>query len=287
MRKTKALLILILTSLSTTIFAQHILSSSILYKGDVHSTTYIFVGSNSKEVEKEWKTYLSKAGKISEEKGEFIVKVESSEISRDLEKIVSYVQDYKSFSGVNVLLLDENGRSLAKDQINSDIFEKYMYDFYDLAYFNEEVRMAEEDLALYQKMADEAQKSHSRAERALAANLKAQEKLGKKLTETPEKLSKIIQEKNNVYQELLQKNASEEVSEDDEESQSLKKEMDKQDKRILKTKSTEERNAGKLLKKEGEFPELTEKLFLARDDMADANQVLESKKVVLQDLKKK
>jgi len=201
--------------------------------------------------------------------------------------MVSYVQDYKSFSSVNVILLDENNRSLAKDQINYAVFEKFLYEFYDLAFFNEEVRMAETDLALYQTLADDAQKDHSRAERALTANLKAQEKLGKKLTETPEKLSQIIQDKDDVYQELLQKNGSGEVSEDDEESMGLQKEMNKQDRRILKTKSTEERNNRKLAKKEAEFPELTAELFKARDDMSKANEVLVSKKVVLQDLKKK
>ncbi|MFT5884421.1 MAG: hypothetical protein ACI9IP_000876 [Arcticibacterium sp.] len=287
MKKTKALLFLLLSSVSTSIFAQHILSSSVLYQGEVHTTTYIFVASNNKDVEKDWKTYLSKAGKVSEEKGEFSVNIESSEMGRDLEKMVSYVQDYKSFSSVNVILLDENNRSLAKDQINYAVFEKFLYEFYDLAFFNEEVRMAETDLALYQTLADDAQKDHSRAERALAANLKAQEKLGKKLTETPEKLSQIIQDKDDVYQELLQKNGSGEVNEDDEESMSLQKEMNKQDRRILKTKSTEERNNSKLAKKEAEFPELTAELFKARDDMSKANEVLVSKKVVLQDLQKK
>jgi hypothetical protein len=68
---------------------------------------------------------------------------------------------------------------------------------------------------------------------------------------------------------------------------SLQKEMNKQDRRILKTKSTEERNNSKLAKKEAEFPELTAELFKARDDMSKANEVLVSKKVVLQDLQKK
>ncbi|MFT7249087.1 MAG: hypothetical protein ACI97P_001867, partial [Arcticibacterium sp.] len=261
--------------------------SSVLYKGEVHTTTYIFLGSSSEIVEKDWKTYLSKAGIVSEEKGAFSVEIESSEISRNLKTIVSYVKDYKSFSSVNVLLLDENGYSLSKEQINSTIFEKFLYKFYDLAYFNEEVRMADSDLNFYQTLADDAQKDHSRAERALAANLKAQEKLGKKLTETPEKLSQIIQDKDDVYQELLQKKGSVELSNDDDESKALQKEMEKQDFRILKTKSTEERNNRKLSKKEDEFPELTEELFKARDNMSKANEVLASKKVVLQDLQKR
>ncbi|MFT7435004.1 MAG: hypothetical protein ACI8UX_000795 [Psychromonas sp.] len=287
MKKIKALLLLLLTSLSSGISAQHILRSSVLYKGEVHTTTYIFLGSSSEIVEKDWKTYLSKAGIVSEEKGAFSVEIESSEISRNLKTIVSYVKDYKSFSSVNVLLLDENGYSLSKEQINSTIFEKFLYKFYDLAYFNEEVRMADSDLNFYQTLADDAQKDHSRAERALAANLKAQEKLGKKLTETPEKLSQIIQDKDDVYQELLQKKGSVELSNDDDESKALQKEMEKQDFRILKTKSTEERNNRKLSKKEDEFPELTEELFKARDNMSKANEVLASKKVVLQDLQKR
>ncbi|MGK0138321.1 MAG: hypothetical protein ACI9DJ_001777 [Algoriphagus sp.] len=280
-------MLLLLTSLSSGISAQHILRSSVLYKGEVHTTTYIFLGSSSEIVEKDWKTYLSKAGIVSEEKGAFSVEIESSEISRNLKTIVSYVKDYKSFSSVNVLLLDENGYSLSKEQINSTIFEKFLYKFYDLAYFNEEVRMADSDLNFYQTLADDAQKDHSRAERALAANLKAQEKLGKKLTETPEKLSQIIQDKDDVYQELLQKKGSVELSNDDDESKALQKEMEKQDFRILKTKSTEERNNRKLSKKEDEFPELTEELFKARDNMSKANEVLASKKVVLQDLQKR
>jgi hypothetical protein len=268
--------------------AQHILSSSILYENEVHPSSYIFIPSESKKLENEWKTYLSKVGKVSESKGQVTVNVQSSDISRQLDRVISYIQDYKSFSGVQLILLDDNGRSLAPDQINTSALERLLFDFYDLAYFNQEVSMAEEDLALSQKVYDDAEKSKSRAERNLANNLKAQEKLGKKLDATPEKLAELIQEKDDVYQQQLQ-NANDANSNDvivpaDE---TLAKEYTKTEKKLLKTKNTSERNASKLEKKEEEYTKLIEELLLARKDLMKAILIFESKKLVLQDLKTK
>ena len=281
--KNFSFLFFLFIGLSASLKAQHILKSDIIYNGDLHTTDYIFVPSESKMLEKDWKIYLSKTGNISEDKGQFTSKISSSDLSRNLDKIVSYVQDHKTFSAVHIILLDENDRSLAASEINNKALESFLYEFYDLAYLNEEIRMAETDLTFTEKLKDDAEKSQSRAERNLTANLKAQVKLGKKLDETPEKLSQIITEKDEVYQKLLQTNGSDEPTEEGE----LKKELSKTDKKIVKTKTYEERNAGKLTKKEAEFEELSDNLFTAREDLVKATQVLESKKVVLQDLTKK
>lgn len=284
--KKQTIFLLLFSALTHTLSAQHILKSSVIFNNEVHPTEYIFIPSDSKVVENDWKTYLSKTGEVSEEKGQFTSQIESNKISRSLDKIVSYVQDYKSFSAVYVILLDENGRSLAADEINVQALEILLYEFYDVAYFNQEVRMTEADLELAQKLNDDAEKAESRAERNLAANLRAQEKLGKKLDETPEKLSEIIQEKNEVYQKLLQKDGNDETQTVEADGE-LEKEFAKKEKILLKTKSTEKRKSNKLSKKESEFEELTNKLLAARSDLSKAIQVLESKKLVLQDLKKK
>jgi hypothetical protein len=284
--KKQTIFLLLFSALTHTLSAQHILKSSVIFNNEVHPTEYIFIPSDSKVVENDWKTYLSKTGEVSEEKGQFTSQIESNKISRSLDKIVSYVQDYKSFSAVYVILLDENGRSLAADEINVQALEILLYEFYDVAYFNQEVRMTEADLELAQKLNDDAEKAESRAERNLAANLRAQEKLGKKLDETPEKLSEIIQEKNEVYQKLLQKDGNDETQTVEADGE-LEKEFAKKEKILLKTKSTEKRKSNKLSKKEAEFEELTNKLLAARSDLSKAIQVLESKKLVLQDLKKK
>ena len=284
--KKQTIFLLLFSALTHTLSAQHILKSSVIFNNEVHPTEYIFIPSDSKVVENDWKTYLSKTGEVSEEKGQFTSQIESNKISRSLDKIVSYVQDYKSFSAVYVILLDENGRSLAADEINVQALEILLYEFYDVAYFNQEVRMTEADLELAQKLNDDAEKAESRAERNLAANLRAQEKLGKKLDETPEKLSEIIQEKNEVYQKLLQKDGNDETQTVEADGE-LEKEFAKKEKILLKTKSTEKRKSNKLSKKVAEFEELTNKLLAARSDLSKAIQVLESKKLVLQDLKKK
>ncbi len=284
--KKQTIFLLLFSALTHTLSAQHILKSSVIFNNEVHPTEYIFIPSDSKVVENDWKTYLSKTGEVSEEKGQFTSQIESNKISRSLDKIVSYVQDYKSFSAVYVILLDENGRSLAADEINVQALEILLYEFYDVAYFNQEVRMTEADLELAQKLNDDAEKAESRAERNLAANLRAQEKLGKKLDETPEKLSEIIQEKNEVYQKLLQKDGNDETQTVEADGE-LEKEFAKKEKKLIQTKSTEKRKSNKLSKKVAEFEELTNKLLAARSDLSKAIQVLESKKLVLQDLKKK
>jgi hypothetical protein len=284
--KKQTIFLLLFSALTYTLSAQHILKSSVIFNNEVHPTEYIFIPSESKVVESDWKTYLSKTGKVSEEKGQYTSQIESSDISRSLNKIVSYIQDYKSFSAVHVILMDENEHSLATDEINVQALETLLYEFYDLAYFNQEVSMAEADLELAQKFTDDAEKLHSRAERNLAANIKAQEKLGKKIEATPDKLSEIIQEKNEVYQKMLEQNGSDEPQ-IEEENGDLEKEFTKTEKKLLKTKSTEKRNSSKLDKKEAEYEELTMKVIEAKAYFAKATQVLESKKLVLQDFKKK
>jgi len=273
---------LLIIAFASSANAQHILRSSILFDNEVHPNIYIFIPSAAKTLEKDWKTYLSKTGKVSEDKDQITVNVKSSDISRDLTRIISFILDYKSFSAVQVILLDENGRSLAADQINTSALERMFYNFYDLAYFNQEVIMAETDLSFAEKIFNEAEKAKSRVERNLASNLKAQEKLGKKLDETPEKLSEIIQEKDAVYQKLLQnENAEAPVDEN------FEKEFSKTEFKLLKTKSISERKAKKLKKKKEEFIKISDELFVARQDLIKSTLVLESKKVVLQDLTKK
>lgn len=287
MKKIKAFLLLIcLTTASYSSLGQHILKSSTIYEGEVFTTDYIFIRSEAKTIEKDWKTYLSKTGSVSDDKDLLTVKVNSSTISRDLNTIISYIIDHKEFSAVHVILLDENGRSLAKNQINPEALERLLYDFYDLAYYNEELRMANVDLELAEKLHSNAEKSKSRAERALAANLKAQEKYGKKLTESPEKLAEIIKDKNEVYQQILQRDVNAEDSTETEPDE-LDKEFSKQEKKIIKTRNLEEKNADRLKKAESQFEGLTDELLAARLELEKATQVLESKKVVIQDLKKK
>ncbi|WP_341224572.1 hypothetical protein [uncultured Arcticibacterium sp.] len=285
MKKIIAFLLLICLTATSSTFGQHILKSSTLYEGEVFTTDYIFIRSEAKTLEKDWKTYLSKTGSVSEDKDLLTVKVNSSNISRDLKTIISYIVDHKEFSAVHVILLDDNNRSLDVNQINPQALERLLYDFYDLAYYNEELRMANTDLELAEKLHDNAEKSKSRAERALAANLRAQEKYGKKLTETPEKLAEIIHDKNEVYQQILQRDVNVTDSSKTEPDE-LDKEFSKQEKKIIKTRNLEEKNADRLKKAEDQFEGLTDELLAARVELQKATQVFESKKVVIQDLKK-
>ncbi|AWV98717.1 hypothetical protein [Arcticibacterium luteifluviistationis] len=286
MKKITAFLLFICLTAASSTFGQHILKSSTLYEGEVFTTDYIFIRSEAKSLEKDWKTYLSKTGSVSDDKDLLTVKVNSSDISRDLDKIISYIVDHKEFSAVHVILLDDNNRSLNVNQINPEALERLLFDFYDLAYYNEELRMANTDLELAEKLHDNAEKSKSRAERALASNLKSQEKYGKKLSQSPEKLAEIIHDKNEVYQQILQRdvNATDSTETDPDD---LDKEFSKQEKKIIKTRNLEEKNADRLIKAEKEFEGLTDDLIAARVELGKATQVLESKKVVIQDLKKK
>ncbi|MGR3809929.1 hypothetical protein [Jiulongibacter sp. NS-SX5] len=280
--KKQALIILFgAIALASPSFAQHILKSDFLYQDEIHTSHYMYIRSEAKTVESDWETYLSKLGKVDNSKGEITVdKIKSGGLSSYLDKVVSIVVDNKDFVVINTLFLDENGKSLDDAQFDHEALDKLFYDFYDLAYFNEEVRMAETDLAWAEDLKDVAEKNKGKAERSLEANIRAQERLGKKIDKSPEELSKVIQKKDAVFQELLK-------SEVEEETEELQEEVEKQEKKLVKIKDKKERDADKLQKREEEFPELTDKLFAAREALEKAVQVVESKKLVLQELKAK
>lgn len=285
MKKQSILALAAFLFISINALSQHILKSDHIYDGRVLETNYIFIRSDSKQLSKDWETYLNKFGKVDESKGEITVTdIKTGELSTYLDKMVSFIQDNKTFSTVNVLFLDENDNTLAPAQINQKELERFFYDFYDLAYFNEEVRMAEADLELAEDLMEVAKKDQGKAERNLEANLRAQEKLGKKLDKSPEELSKVISEKDEIFQELLKSSMDTTATE---KSSELKEEVEKKEKQLIKIKEKKDRDADRLVKREKEFPELTEKLFEARKTLEKAEQVVESKKLVTQDLKKK
>jgi hypothetical protein len=274
--------ILFFVFLSFSLQAQHILKSDVLHQNEVHTQHYMFVKADAKNVERDWKTYLSKLGKVAENKGEISVSgVKNSGLGSFVDRAVSSVRHEKDFSVISLLLFDDSGRSLDDKQINREGLEKLFYDFYDVAYFNEEVRMAEEDLNYANTLLKQAEKEKGKAERNVEANLKAQEKLGKKLSQSPEEISKILKEKDALYQELVQ------AEETEKEAEALQQKINKKDKAIVKAKQQKEKNSGKLADREKEFPKLSEELFAAKKHFEKLQQVEESKKLVIQDLKAK
>lgn len=277
----KKIICILLLLGSSPIWAQHILRSDIVYQGKVQISHYMFFTTDADELKRDLGVYLGKMGKMSEEKNIMTISnIKSGNIGNSLDKMVAILEENKDFSTVNILLLDENENSLDDREINKDRFDEFMFDFYDLVYKNEEKRLAQDDLEITEKELDKAQKSVNRAEKSIEANLNAQEKLGKKLEQSPEELSKIIKEKDEIYQKILAQ--SEEVKEKPEE---LEKEMSKKDKAIIKAKDDKEKNAEKLVKKEEEFSKLTDELILARKYLEQMQQVVNSKKAVIQELK--
>lgn len=276
----KAAILLFLTSFAVqNIFAQHILKSDFLYNDEIHTSHYMYIRSEAKIVTEEWGTYLSKIGKVDEKKGEITVtNIKKSGLSSYLDKVMSFVTENNDFVVINTLFLDENGRSLDRAQFDKKGLEDFFYKFYDIAYHNEEVRMAEADLAWAEDLKDIAEKDKGKAERAVEANIRAQERLGKKIEQSPEELSKVIEKKDEVFQQLLK-------SEEEEKTEELQEQVEKQEKKLVKLKDKNERDATRLEKREEEFPELTEELFKARKTLEKAQQVVESKKLVVQELK--
>ncbi len=278
MKKAILLSFLFLSPIYVTL-AQHILKSDFLYNDEIHTSHYMYIRSEAKTVTDEWSTYLNKIGKVDEKKGEITVTdIKKSGLSGYLDKVVSYVTENDNFVVINTLFLDEDGRSLDIAQFDKKGLEDFFYEFYDIAYHNEEVRMAEADLEWSEDLMDIAEKDKGKAERAVEANIRAQERLGKKINQTPEELSKVIEKKDEVFQQLLR-------SEETEKTEELQEEVEKQEKKLVKLKDKNERDADRLDKREEEFPELTEELFKARENLEKAKQVVESKKVVLQELK--
>ena len=281
----KKILILLTCLLSSQfVQAQHVLRSSIVYDGQLNDVHYIFIKVDEKKVFSEWETYLSKFGRTSSDKKIITVtKLSNNNIHPNLDRMVSVVTEEDDFTNISLILQDKSGKSLNSKEINMTAMEDLFFNFYDMAYYDEELRMASKDLSYAESLRDLAAKDKGKAERNLEANLRAQEKLGKVLTNTPEELTKVLQEKDTIYQDMLTK----EQEMDEKEKELAQKEMLNKEKELVKIQATKDKKASQLEKKEAEYEDLKDKLLQAKNDLEIAEQVVESKRVVLQELQKK
>ncbi len=283
MKNLKSLFITLI--ISTSAFSQQVFRSPDIYNNELQDSYYILLKADAKYIQEDWKNYLDAKGKVSVtgENQFSIDRFYDQFISRDMDHMVSFVKEEKTYTKVSVILLTAGGAGVDKAAVNQKEMANFLLDFYDKAVHNEEIRLAEADFKSTEDEFEAAKKNMNKVEKSLEANLKAQEKLGKKLDATPEKLTQIIKEKDNIYQESLQKENTDGMTET-EKAEYLKK-LESKEKEIVKSQKEKSKNSSKLEKKEAEFEDLTHKLFEAKQRLKVMTEVYESKKLMMRDLK--
>ncbi|UBM59853.1 hypothetical protein LAG90_04220 [Marinilongibacter aquaticus] len=274
MKKSIAAILLFVGTLSIA-KAQHPLQSEIVYNDEVHTLYYIFLKVDSKTAEKAWKSELDKLGKVNDKKGEIRVSpITNKNFAPDLYEAPAFVDEIDDFSRVGFILLDKKGESLM--DVDQSQVDSFLTNFYQNAYYLEEVRMAEEDLKNADDLRSRAEKDKKKVEKSMDANLKAQEKLGKKIDQAPEDIRRIIEEKDTLLQQA--ESAENEGKTKDEE-------ISKMDAEIAKNQQKADKANDKLQKKEEEFEELKDELVKAKRALERAEKVYQSKKDTLDRLK--
>ncbi len=257
--------------------AQTIFKSADIYQNELHDAYYVLLPVSEDIVLQELENYLEIKGKVSKETEQVfsIDRFYDQFISRELSRVVAIMDSQKEYSKVTLILLDETSRDLRESAVNRKEVDDFLHDFYANILDAEEERMIKEEYKQAEDNYLAAEKEFSRAEKAVQGNLKDQEKLGKKLEASPEKLTEIIKEKDQIYQEQLQKEnegLSEEAQKD------YNKKLTAKEREIVKSQQLKEKNASKLEKKEAELVELTSKLIAAKKKFQIMKDIYELKK---------
>lgn len=267
------LLLLFVTNLTV---GQTVLHGSDILDSELQEGYYLLLKIDAKTLTNEWKEYLNTYGKISEvEKNRYsLTKFNQQSISEDELSIESKVSEMNGFTKI-FCILEGTGRR----NINEEGFDNFLLDFAANAQYRELVRLAEADLEVAENYLSDSERDQKKVERSLENNLKAQEKFGKLLDESPEKMVSLLNEKQTIAEQQVDNNLGEE------EVEALAKEAKRKEREISKNERQESKFAKRLEKKEAEFDELRDELFEVKRIVATAEQLVSAKKLMLKDLR--
>lgn len=258
-------------------FGQTVIHGNDIIDGELKPGYYLLLKIDSKILASEWQDYLTTYGKVSEvERGRYsLSKFKQQLISSEDMKIESKISEFNNFSKLFCVVEGVSARDF-----NERAFDEFLLDFAQDAQYRELVRLAETDLEEAEKYLSDSERDQKKIERSLENNLKTQEKYGKYLDESPEKMVSLLDEKKSI----VEKQVGSDLDED--QAEALTKEAKRKEKEILRNKKNEDKYAKRLEKKEAEFDELRDELFAAKRTVATAVELVSAKKMALTELKK-
>lgn len=259
------------------VVAQTVIHGNDIIDGELKTGYYLLLKIDNKTLADEWKDYLGSYGKVSEvERGRYSVSNFKQQLisSEDL-TIESKISEFDNFSKLFCVVEGVSARDF-----NERAFDELLLDFAQDAQYRELIRLANTDLEEAESYLSDSERDQKKIERSLENNLKVQEKYGKYLDESPEKMVSLLDEKKSIVEQQI----SSELDED--QAEALTKEAKRKEREISKNKKNEAKYAKRLQKKEAEFDELKDELFAAKRTVAIAEELVSAKKMAVSDLKK-
>lgn len=257
---------LFLISLGTT--AQKVYSTLEIQGSKTVPSHYFFIHGSDKKLSGILEDYFDRNFKVDQKK--VTTNLYSEQLSNFASTLTFHkVEENDDEHKLIFVFKDEKNRPLENSELPLDSIHFFLR---SMALEIKEAMDAEmfvNDKAAFEKKVSNAEREVNNLKKSIEKNLNDQEKLGKRIDQTPEDLEKLIDEKNALLQKEL----------DGEEE--LEKALTKKEKEVLKRKKKESKDEKKLAQRERQLEELVNEYAAARMLLSSLKEVLSSKKGVI------
>jgi chromosome segregation ATPase len=279
----KILTILIFCLFFTKLTAQ-VYQGQNLHGGSNGLSYFMFSNQDEKDLEKDLEGYLKNFGKTTKPAKNIIrlEKIKKSDFPEELETIDVIFENNKKIQKISFFFLDKNLEILSSLKLKEGEATDFVEQFKKFTIGKLEIKLAQENVRMVESNLNDAKKDQSKIEKSLESNLKDQEKLGKKLDSSPEMLTKVLSEKEEIVGALYNET---EIAADKNAKEELEKASSKKEKEIQKIQKEKAKAETKLSKKETEFDALKDELFQAKAMVKSLESVLKDANTVLINLK--
>jgi chromosome segregation ATPase len=279
----KILTILIFCLFFTKLTAQ-VYQGQNLHGGSNGLSYFMFSNQDEKDLEKDLEGYLKNFGKTTKPAKNIIrlEKIKKSDFPDELETIDVIFENNKKIQKISFFFLDKNLDILSSLKLKEGEATDFVEQFKKFTIGKLEIKLAQENVRMVESSLNDAKKDQSKIEKSLESNLKDQEKLGKKLDSSPEMLTKVLSEKEEIVGALYNET---EIAADKNTKEELEKASGKKEKEIQKIQKEKAKAETKLSKKETEFDALKDELFQAKAMVKSLESVLKDANTVLINLK--
>jgi chromosome segregation ATPase len=279
----KILTILIFCLFLTKLTAQ-VYQGQNLHGGSNGLSYFMFSNQDEKDLEKDLEGYLKNFGKTTKPAKNIIrlEKIKKSDFPDELETIDVIFENNKKIQKISFFFLDKNLDILSYLKLKEGEATDFVEQFKKFTIGKLEIKLAQENVRMVESSLNDAKKDQSKIEKSLESNLKDQEKLGKKLDSSPEMLTKVLSEKEEIVGALYNET---EIAADKNTKEELEKASGKKEKEIQKIQKEKAKAETKLSKKETEFDALKDELFQAKAMVKSLESVLKDANTVLINLK--
>ncbi|CAN1575472.1 hypothetical protein MCERE19_03760 [Spirosomataceae bacterium] len=279
----KILTILIFCLFFTKLTAQ-VYQGQNLHGGSNGLSYFMFSNQDEKDLEKDLEGYLKNFGKTTKPAKNIIrlEKIKKSDFPEELETIDVIFENNKKIQKISFFFLDKNLEILSSLKLKEGEATDFVEQFKKFTIGKLEIKLAQENVRMVESNLNDAKKDQFKIEKSLESNLKDQEKLGKKLDSSPEMLTKVLSEKEEIVGALYNET---EIAADKNAKEELEKASSKKEKEIQKIQKEKAKAETKLSKKETEFDALKDELFQAKAMVKSLESVLKDANTVLINLK--